>query len=134
MRLKINKIDIIIFIITIIIIITTLFSANYIKKISAGEILYVNINIDGETKFTYKLNEDKTITLKKEDYPTLLGEMVIEIKDKKVRVSKEKSPYNYCSKQGWVEDVATPIICLPNAVIVTISGNIETENDVVLPS
>ena len=60
--------------------------------------------------------------------------MEIEINDSKVRVLKEQSPYNYCSKQGWVDDVATPIICLPNGVIITISGNIESTYDVVLPS
>ena len=55
--------------------------------------------------------------------------MTIEIKDNKVRVSKEESPKNYCSKQGWVSSVATPIVCLPNAVVVTIIGENDSDLD-----
>ena len=51
-----------------------------------------------------------------------LGEVEIEVKDGKVRVEKENSPYHYCSIQGYVSDPATPIICLPNEVVVQIEG------------
>lgn len=51
-----------------------------------------------------------------------LGEVEIEVKDGKVRVEKEYSPYHYCSIQGYVSDPATPIICLPNEVVVQIEG------------
>ena len=44
------------------------------------------------------------------------------MKDGKVRVEKENSPYHYCSIQGYVSDPATPIICLPNEVVVQIEG------------
>ena len=90
---------------------------------------YVVVSIDGEDKFKYKLSENREIVLKQKDYPTLLGEMVIEIKDNKVRVSKEESPKNYCSKQGWVGNVATPIFCLPNSVVVTIVGLNDSDLD-----
>jgi hypothetical protein len=45
------------------------------------------------------------------------GDIVIEVKDKKIRVKEENSPLHICSMQGWVSD-NTPIVCLPNKVII----------------
>lgn len=52
-----------------------------------------------------------------------LGEVVVEVHDGAVRVEKENSPYHYCSIQGYVKDPSTPIICLPNEVVVSIEGS-----------
>lgn len=49
-----------------------------------------------------------------------LGDVDIEVKDQKVRVEKENSPYHLCSIQGWVSDANTPIVCLPNNIVVVI--------------
>lgn len=129
MSLKINKIDIIIIVLAILLVGSIVIVSNGIFKNINSENKYVLISIDGEDKFKYKLDEDRTIILKKEDYKTLLGDMVIEIKDNKVRVEKEESAKNYCSKQGWVENVATPIFCLPNSVVITIIGNNDSDLD-----
>ena len=50
----------------------------------------------------------------------LLGNVVIEVKDKKVRVVKENSPKNICSKEGYISDSTKPLICLPNKVVIKI--------------
>ena len=50
----------------------------------------------------------------------LLGDVVIEIKDKKVRVVKENSPKNICSIEGYISDSTKPLICLPNKVVIKI--------------
>lgn len=50
----------------------------------------------------------------------LLGDVVIEVKDKKVRVVKENSPKNICSKEGYINDSTKPLICLPNKVVIKI--------------
>ena len=49
--------------------------------------------------------------------------------DGRVRVEKENSPHHYCSIQGYVSDPSTPIICLPNEVVVTIEGSEESTVD-----
>ena len=54
-----------------------------------------------------------------------LGEVLVEVNEGRVRVEKETSPYHYCSIQGYVSDQSTPIICLPNEVVVTIEGSEE---------
>lgn len=133
MKLKINKMDLIIIIIVFIFIIGVMFTTNFLSRISSEENLYVNININGKVEFTYKLEENRTITLNKNNYPILLGDMIIEIKDKKVRVKEESSPLHYCSLQGWEEYANRPIVCLPNGVIIIIEGN-ASDNDLVLPS
>ncbi len=49
------------------------------------------------------------------------GDVLIEVNDKKIRVEKETSPLHVCSKQGYVSD-NTPIICLPNKIIIKIEN------------
>lgn len=58
-----------------------------------------------------------------------LGEVLVEVQDGRVRVEKEYSPHHYCSIQGYVSDPSTPIICLPNEVVVTIEGSEESTVD-----
>ena len=129
MNLKKNKTDLFILIISIVFVLLIVVASNIITGNVNGAYKYVVVSINGEDKFKYLLSEDRTIGLAKEDYNTLLGDMVIEIKDNKVRVSKEESPKNYCSKQGWISSVATPIVCLPNAVVVTIIGINDSDLD-----
>ncbi len=74
-----------------------------------------------------KLSEDKTYVV-----DGALGDVVIEVKDDKVRVEKEDSPYHICSIQGWVEDGSTPIVCLPNEIVVRIIYDEDVEVDTVI--
>ena len=67
-----------------------------------------------------RLNKNQTITLKKKQYPLLLDDMVIEVRDKKIAVIKEKSPYNYCSIAGFTNESTRPIICQHNKVVILI--------------
>ena len=69
----------------------------------------------------YENNIIKTIDLNKDEFYKVEGyngEVLIEVKNNKIRVIKETSPYNLCSKQGFVDSV--PIICLPNKIIIKI--------------
>jgi hypothetical protein len=59
-----------------------------------------------------------------------MGEVVIEVSDDAVRVEKETSPYHLCSLQGWVSSSGTPIICLPNELIVEIENGTDEGPDV----
>ena len=129
MNLKWNRRDLFVLSFALIFIILLVVISNVITSNVNGSFKYVVISISGEDKYKYNLDEDRVIELKKDDYDSLLGDMIIEIKDEKVRVKKEESPKNYCSKQGWVSNVATPIVCLPNSVVITIIGQSETDVD-----
>ena len=122
MELKHNKYDIFVYVFSFVLIVALLIVSNVITNRAKGDILYAVVTIEGRQKFKLDMNEDIELVLKQDKYSSLLGEMVIEIKDKRVRVKKEESPLNYCSKQGWVDRVGKPIVCLPNSVIVTIVG------------
>ncbi len=53
------------------------------------------------------------------------GVVKIETKAGQIRVIEETSPYNICSKKGWVSNANDMIICLPNFVVIELVG----END-----
>ena len=129
MELKHNKHDIIVYIISFVLIVCLLVVSNAITNKAKGKVLYAIVTIEGKQRFKLDMNEDTELVLKPEKYSSLLGEMIIEIKDKRVRVKKEESPLHYCSMQGWVDSVARPIVCLPNAVIVTVMGQETPDND-----
>lgn len=46
------------------------------------------------------------------------GEVEITVKNGKVAITKETSPLNICSEQGYVNVNQIPLICLPNKVVV----------------
>ncbi len=129
MELKHNKYDFIIYGVCLVLIVCLLVISNVVTSKAKGDILYAIVTIEGKQKFKLDMNEDRELVLSPEEYPSLLGEMIIEIKDKKVRVKKEESPLHYCSMQSWVDSVAVPIVCLPNEVIITIKGEQIPEND-----
>ena len=60
-----------------------------------------------------------------------LGTVTVEIKDRKVQVTQENSPYHICSKQGAISDASTPIVCLPNETIVKIESDDAGEDTVI---
>ncbi|MGB4984721.1 MAG: NusG domain II-containing protein [Erysipelotrichaceae bacterium] len=60
-----------------------------------------------------------------------LGDVVIEVQDQQIRVTKETSNYHLCSYQGFVSNNAIPIICLPNDIVITIVSN-ESNVDTVI--
>jgi hypothetical protein len=56
------------------------------------------------------------------------GEAVLEIEDGKIRVlpmPRETCPLQICSSVGWIEKPGQAIVCLPNRMIITISGEAE---------
>lgn len=129
MDLKHNKHDIFVYIICFALIVSMLVISNIVTNKAKGNVLYAIVTVDGKQKYKLNMNEDTEITLEKTKYSNLLGDMIIEVKDKKVRVKKEESPLHYCSMQGWVDSVAKPIVCLPNGVVVTIKGQAVPDND-----
>ena len=84
--------------------------------------LYVSVYVETEKIDQLSLDDDITIVYKQEDYPVFLGDITLEIQDRKVRVERETSPLHYCSIQGWVGTAGNPIVCAPNYFMVVIEG------------
>ena len=129
MELKHNKYDIFVYVLSLMLIVCLLVISNVLTSKAEGKIKYAIVTVEGKQKYKLNMSEDVEIVLTKDKYPSLLGEMIIEIKDGRVRVKKEESPLHYCSMQGWVDSVAKPIVCLPNSVVVTVMGQEIPDND-----
>lgn len=92
---------------------------------------YRDAGRDKEVVVSYKDREILRKSLALNDVYTVkgtLGDVQVEVKDKRVRVDKENSPYHLCSIQGWVEDANRPIVCLPNNIVVQIEAS-DTDSD-----
>lgn len=62
----------------------------------------------------------------------LLDDLVIEIKNGNVRIVKETSPNNICSRQGAVNRPNTPLTCAPNYVVVMIKTNRTDDGEIII--
>ena len=82
-------------------------------NLPSGDIL--KINYQNQT-IKYSLNQNKKIKL---------GDLDIEIKMSKARVSHSNCKNQYCVMQGWISHINQSIICVPNLFKMTISQNID---------
>ena len=87
-----------------------------IKVYKNNDSMVANVYYEDKIIETIDLSKDSEYTVKGYN-----GDVVIEVKDKKIRVKEEESPRHLCSKQGY-DDV---IICLPNKIVI----KVEKEND-----
>lgn len=98
-------------------------------------IYYDSNKLDEHTIYFKDLKDDevKEIILLKEDYPLLNADMTILVsKSEGIKVEEEESPQKICSKQGWVNRVDVPVVCLPNSVYVIIMDVNEVDFDISL--
>ena len=84
-----------------------------------GNLLY-EIDLRKETKQRY-------IDITAED-GTILNRISVELG--RIRVEHANCPDQICVNQGWIHDNALPIVCLPNKLIIEITGG-EEEADAV---
>lgn len=85
---------------------------------------YASVEIDNQHALDVSLLEGAPHV--RVDLPR--GEAVLEIEDGKIRVlpmPRETCPLQICSSVGWIEKPGQAIVCLPNRMIITISGEIE---------
>ena len=88
--------------------------------IFAGEdASWVRITVGGEEYGTYSLSEDQTIEINDTN--------VCEIKDGEVNMIQADCPDQLCIHQGPIHIQGETIVCLPNRVVVEITGNDKDE-------
>jgi len=73
----------------------------------------VRIEVNGKPAYKLPLNTNTTISVK-----GIIGDTVVEIRDRKVRIKESPCPNKICVHNGWI--VSGAVVCLPNRVIVTI--------------
>lgn len=75
----------------------------------------VIIEVNGRPAYKLPLNTNTTISVR-----GIVGDTVVEIKDRKVRIKESPCPNKTCIHNGWIDKGA--IICLPNRVVVNIGS------------
>ena len=81
-----------------------------------GESAYVYH--DGNLVLTIDLNVDNDYVVDGD-----LGDVLIVVRDGKIKVEDETSPLHLCSLQGFVSDSNESIVCLPNKIVINIGGS-----------
>lgn len=110
----INKKEIIIIVITIFVLLLSVFVLNFTKK----EGKYVIVKIDGKMVAVYDLNENGTYILNN-------GSNILCIFNEKAYLIDANCPDKLCVKQGKIDEISESIICLPNRLSIVISNNKE---------
>ena len=58
------------------------------------------------------------------------GYNVIQVEPGRIRVLEADCPDQICVRQGWISTSAAPVVCLPHALVIEITGG-ETDVDAV---
>lgn len=54
---------------------------------------------------------------------------LVEVSPGSIRVREADCPDQICVHQGWISTGAIPIVCLPNALVIEITGESQTQLD-----
>ena len=82
--------------------------------------LTASIVLDGETIGTYDLTgltEPVTLTVDQADYP-----LTIRLEPGRVCIGESACPSQDCVHTGWADRAGDQIICLPNRLVISLSG------------
>lgn len=124
MKLKLNKYDIII---TIIILIVSIISLIFVLNKNSDDDKIAKVFFHDKLIHTFDLSK---LELQKFETNATNGLVKIEAKDGKVRVVSETSRRNLCSIQGWSNSTINPIVCLPNNLYIKIESKESDDVDV----
>ena len=116
-----NKSDKIFVIIVFLLSLAVYIFSVYIFYLITSDDLQAVIYVNDNEYARYSIKEDRQITI-----PGTLGDVVVEIKEERVRILTETSPLHICSLQGWVDRAYVSLICLPNGVVVQIENATST--------
>ncbi|MEO0293854.1 MAG: NusG domain II-containing protein [candidate division WOR-3 bacterium] len=77
----------------------------------------VIISVDNRDNFVYPLTQDRELIIKGK-----IGYAKVIIKDGKARILDAPCPLKICEKKGWISKKGESIICIPNRVVIKITG------------
>jgi|SRR5690554_2787774 len=109
--------DIVIIAIVIILISVGVYMLFFQAKTPGAEIV---IEVDGKEDYSYPLHQpgrDELIEVQ-----GVIGITKVQLGDGQVRVVESDCPDKVCVNMGWIDKPGTPIACLPNRVIVRVTG------------
>ncbi len=107
----------------ILIILLFLYLSLFLNKINKSNSVEVEIRTKNK-KYFLNLYKNRKFKVKSNS-----GYLIVEIKDKKVRVVKSTCPNKICIKTGWISKKGETIVCVPNHIIIKIVGNTKEKRD-----
>ncbi|MCI2105204.1 MAG: NusG domain II-containing protein [Intestinimonas sp.] len=96
-------------------------------KPAGGSVLTATVTVDGQVIAQYDLThltEPETLEVSDVPYP-----LVIRAEPGRIRVEKSSCPDNDCVHIGWISSAGGQIICLPNRLIISVTGSSESTVD-----
>lgn len=76
---------------------------------SAGQADTVLIRANGELFRQLNLSHDQTVLV-----PGPLGDTMVRVAARKVRIERDPGPRQYCVRQSWLERDGQVAVCMPN--------------------
>lgn len=96
---------------------------------SEGNFLTATVVLDGEVIAEYDLSAlTDPVSLRLDDIPYPL---TIQAEPGRIRIVESNCPSQDCVHIGWVDRVGAQIICLPNRLVISLSGAAEPDFDAV---
>lgn len=89
----------------------------YVLSIDSSDDLIAIVTYDSNVVLEIDLSIDDIYVI-----DAYLGDVVIEVLDNKIRVVEENSPLNICSNMGFIDNVRSIIVCLPNKVMIELKN------------
>jgi hypothetical protein len=85
---------------------------------AGGSPARVEVVVSGEKALTLDLSRDGIY-----DVPGAIGVTRVEVRGGKVRVLSSPCPRLVCRHGGWIGDPGTLLVCLPNEILIRVSGD-----------
>ena len=94
---------------------------------SIGAILYTKLGLNAhlsKVPEAYVYQEGKLVKSLRldKDQEVILGRMLLEIKEGRIRVRESDCPRKICVNTGWIKTPGQVIACVPNKVLVEIKS------------
>ena len=109
----------------LIIAILIFFFTNYYQKETGA---MVKVTVDGKVYGTYDLEKEQTIDIKAGDKTI----NILKISDGKAKMLTADCPDQLCVHQQAISKESQTIVCLPNKVVVEVTGNTKKDYDAVV--
>ncbi len=112
----------------VLIIIVSVLSMFYIKNMAinqGGKYLSIEVNGERYKTVTFSFDNKKRYL----DIKTKYGYNKLEMINEKVRVLEADCPDKLDVKQGYIEDIGSMIVCLPNRLVIEIKAEQNELND-----
>jgi hypothetical protein len=112
---KLTPFDVVVIIFIVLLAVGIILRNGLVLSRQPSEAVKAAIYHDGKIHQHLALDENQEISL-------LNGKMLIEIKEKKIRVKKSDCPRQVCVNVGWVRFTGETIICVPYKTLIEIKS------------